>query len=151
MKILLDTNILVHSHNRASPYNERASDIIRKALCREIEAYITPQILYEFFAVVTNPRRVEHPLPPGEAAEMCLDLLESHEIEKANPTWTAPNEVFRLAKELKLSGGGIFDCVLAVTAKENGVETIYTENIADFEVYSFLKATNPLAPETETS
>lgn len=56
----------------------------------------------------------------------------------------APREVFKLAKELKLSKGRVFDCLLAVTAKENDVEVIYTENIDDFEAYSFLKVSNPL-------
>jgi len=144
MKILLDTNILVHSHNKASPYQKRASEVIIKAMQGEIEAYIAPQILYEFFAVVTNPKRVEHPLSSNEAANICLDLCECREIERVNPTPMAPKEVFELIKELKLSMGGIFDCLLAVTAKENGVETIYTENVDDFKAYGFLKALNPL-------
>jgi predicted nucleic acid-binding protein len=144
MKILLDTNILVHSHNKASPYQKRASNVIKKAMQGEIDAYITPQILYEFFAVITNPKRVEHPLSSNEASDICLDLWECREIEKVNPTSMAPREVFKLIKELKLSKGRIFDCVLAVTAKENGLEIIYTENIDDFNGYSFLKASNPL-------
>ena len=145
MKILLDTNILVHSFNKASPHQKRASDVIEKALHREIEAYISPQTLYEFFAVVTNPRRVERPLSPEEAANICLDLWESREIEKANPKLTAPREVFEMVEESKLSGSRVFDCLLAITAKQNGVEMIYTENVDDFEGYSFLKTSNPLA------
>lgn len=144
MKILLDTNILVHSHNKASPYQKRAGNVIKKAMQGEIDAYIAPQILYEFFAVVTNPKRVEHPLSSNEASDICLDLWECREIEKVNPTSMAPKEVFKLIKELKLSRGRIFDCVLAVTAKENGLEIIYTENVDDFNGYSFLKASNPL-------
>jgi len=144
MKILLDTNILVHSYNQASPYQKKASDVVRKAVSGEIEACIAPQILYEFFTVVTNRKRGEYPISVDEAVDICLDLWECHEIEKVNPTVMAPKEVFRLARELKLSKGGIFDCVLAVTAKENNVEMIYTENIDDFKTYSFLKVSNPL-------
>jgi len=144
MKILLDTNILVHSHNKASLYQKRASDVVRKAMRGEIEAYIAPQILYEFFAVVTNPKRVEYPLSSVEAGSICLDLWECREIEKLNPTMMAPKTVFKLAQELKLSKGEIFDCVLAITARENDVEVIYTENVDDFKAYSFLKASNPL-------
>lgn len=106
--------------------------------------YIAPQILYEFFAVVTNPRRVEHPLTPDGAVEICLDLWECREIEKVNPTPMASKEVFKLAKKLKLSKGGVFDPVLAVTAKENSLEKIYTENTSDFKAYGFIKALNPL-------
>ena len=54
------------------------------------------------------------------------------------------HEVFKLVRRLNLSGGKVFDCVLAVTAKENGVEEIYTENVGDFEFYDFLKVSNPL-------
>ena len=144
MRILLDTNILVHSYNRASPYQKRASDVVRKAVRGEVEVCVAPQILYEFFAVVTNRKRVEHPLSVDEAVDICLDLWECHEIEKVNPMRIAPKEVFKLAKELKLSKGGIFDCLLAVTAKENDVEMIYTENVEDFKAYGFLKVSNPL-------
>ncbi|MFQ6074812.1 MAG: hypothetical protein ACE5Z5_01575 [Candidatus Bathyarchaeia archaeon] len=56
----------------------------------------------------------------------------------------APKEVFKLTEELRLSKGGILDCVLAVTAKENGVGMIYTENVDDFRAYGFIKASNPL-------
>ncbi|MCD6263611.1 hypothetical protein J7L60_04305 [Candidatus Bathyarchaeota archaeon] len=93
---------------------------------------------------MTDPRRVENPLSAEEAADICLDLWECQEIEKAVPTSTAPREVFQLAEELKLKGATIFDCVLAVTVKENGVEVIYTENTHDFEKYRFLKVLNPL-------
>lgn len=144
MKILLDTNILVHSHNKASPYQKKASGIIKKAMHGKIEAYIAPQVLYEFFAVVTNMKKVEHPLSSDEALDICLDFWQCREIEKVNPTSKAPKEVFRLARELKLSKAEIFDCLLAVTAKENDMETIYTENIDDFKSYGFLEALNPL-------
>jgi len=32
---------------------------------------------------------------------------------------------------------------LAVTAKENDIESIYTENVADFKRYKSVKAVNP--------
>jgi len=144
MKILLDTNILVHAYNKASPYQKRASDVIKKAVQGEIEAYLASQVLYEFFAIVTNPKRVEHPMSLDEAADLCLDLWECREIGKVNPTSLAPMEVFKLAREMKLSKGRVFDCALAVTAKENNLEIVYTENVDDFKYYSFLKAMNPL-------
>jgi predicted nucleic acid-binding protein len=143
MKILLDTNILVHAYNKSSPNQKEAADIIRKAMQGEIEACLTPQILYELFAVITNPKRVEKPLSTKEAVDLCIDLWECNEIEKLNPSGVAPAEVFMLTKALKLSKAKIFDCALAVVAKENGVEAIYTENIEDFKGYSFVKTLNP--------
>ena len=144
MRILLDTNILVHAYNKSSNYQKSASSVIKKAMQGDIEAYLAPQVLYEFFAIVTNPKRVEHPMSLDEAADLCADLWECREIEKVDPTPLAPKEVFKLVKELKLSKGKVFDCVLAITAKENKLEAIYTENVDDFKNYGLIKALNPL-------
>ncbi len=143
MKILLDTNILVHAYNKSSPHQQEAANILKRAMKGEIEACLMPQVLYELFAVVTNPKRVEKPLSTGEAADLCIDLWECNEIEKLNPSGVVPLEVFKLVKKLKLGKAKVFDCVLAATARENGVGTIYTENVGDFKGYSFLKAQNP--------
>jgi len=145
MKILLDTNILVHAYNKSSPNQDKASKIIKKAMHGEIDVCLSPQVLYEFYAVVTSAKRVEHPISTNEAANLCIDLWECNEIEKLNPTGIAPLEVFKFAQELNLSKAEIFDCVLAVTAKENDIEIIYTENISDFKSYKFIKAVNPFS------
>ena len=147
MKILLDTNILVHAYNKSSPNQKQASKIIRQAIHGEIEAYLTAQVIYEFFAVVTDNRRVESPMGLDEAADLCLDLWECREIEKVNPTMLTPNEVFKLAKEQKLTKSRIFDCIIAVTAKENKIGAVYTENVGDFEKYDFIKVLNPFRRE----
>jgi len=109
----------------------------------ETEACLSPQVLYEFFAVVTSAKRVEHPMLPREAADLCIDLWECNEIEKLNPSGVAAIEVFKNAKELNLSKADIFDCLLAVTAKENHIQTICTENVRDFIRYKFVNAVNP--------
>ncbi len=79
-----------------------------------------------------------------EAIELCVDLWDCRYIEKLSPSLVAPNEVLRLVKELNLTKGRIFDCVMAVTAKENNVDVIYSENVADFKHYSFIRVINPL-------
>jgi len=143
MKILLDTNILVHAYNRSSPHQQEAAKVVKKAMRGETQACLAPQVLYEFFAVATNAKRVEKPMTTQQAADLCIDLWECNEIEKINPSAIAPIEVFKLAKSQKLNKAEIFDCILAVTAKENQVEAIYTENTADFKDYTFIKALNP--------
>ena len=143
MKTLLDTNILVHAYNKSSPNQEQACKILKQAMQGEIQACLSPQVLYEFFAVVTSAKRVEHPISSAEAANLCIDLWECNEILKLNPSEIAPLEVFKFVEELNLSKAKIFDCVLAVTAKENSVDSIFTENIADFKPYKFIKVVNP--------
>jgi predicted nucleic acid-binding protein len=143
MKILLDTNILVHAYNQASPCQKVASHIIERAIEGKIHACITQQVLFEFFAVITSAKRVELPLSPDKAAELCLDLWECDEIEKIDASELVPREVFNLVKSKRLSGSNIFDCILAVYAKVNKIDVIYTENVKDFNKYGFFKVQNP--------
>lgn len=53
-------------------------------------------------------------------------------------------EVFRFAEEHGVTGACVFDYVLAITARENGVEGIYTRNVDDFEMFGFLVVEDPL-------
>ena len=143
MKILLDTNILVHAYNQASPHQKVASSIIKRAMAGEIQACVAQQVLFEFFAVITNAKRVEFPLPPDKAAELCLDLWECNEIKKIPVSELVPREVFNLVKSKRLSDSSIFDCILAVSAKVNKIDVIYTENVRDFNKYEFIRVQNP--------
>ena len=143
----MDTNILVHAFNRSSPYQVKAADTLRRGLTNEFEAFIAPQIIFEFYAVITDPRRVEKPLAPEEAAGTSMDLLESKELQKIGTSPLAAREILELAKKHSLKGGDIFDCVLAVNARDNEIDMIYTQNVRDFNPYSFLRAVNPLKDE----
>ena len=114
-----------------------------------MDAVIAPQILYEFYSIVTNPRRFAPALPPEKACEICRTMQESPELVKILPSPNAVMEVFNLAEEHGVEGAGVLDCVLAATAKENGVEVIYTQNLVDFERFEFLKVENPLLDESK--
>ncbi|MHA1495676.1 MAG: type II toxin-antitoxin system VapC family toxin [Candidatus Thorarchaeota archaeon] len=144
MKTLLDTNILVHAHNQSSPQQKKASEILRDAIHSRLDAYIIPQILYEFFSVVTNSRRVDKPLATNEAFDICKDLWVSSAIKIIEPQSSTTLVVFDLVRNHGIAGAQIFDYVIAATAKEHGIERIFTENTRDFAVFDFLKVVNPL-------
>lgn len=67
--VFLDTNILVYSHDKGSKYYLKAKKIREQVVEGKLNAYISPQILNEFFSVVTNPKHVENPLDPMLALE----------------------------------------------------------------------------------
>lgn len=144
MKILLDSNILVYAYDSLSTKHKQAKNVMDKAFNGEINAYLSPQVLYEFFAVVTNPKKAASPMTPDDAAELCLDLWECSEIEKVSPTASVTSKVFGFVKKKKLSSAKIFDSVLALTAIENKIDIIYTENVRDFQDYDSIKVVDPL-------
>jgi hypothetical protein len=72
-----------------------------------------------------------------------LGSVGGNEIEKIPVSELVPREVFNLVKSKRLSGSSTFDCILAVSAKENNIDVIYTENVRDFNKYGFIKVQNP--------
>ena len=78
----------------------------------KLEACLTAHVIYEFFAVITNPKRVESPMKLSEAVDVCTDFWECREIEKIYPASNAVTDVLRLAKEMKATKGKIFNCAI---------------------------------------
>lgn len=93
---------------------------------------MAPQVLFELFAVVTNPRRVTAVLSPDEAVAMLNSLLECPGVTLLPPL---PNVVVLCLKHVqdgRVSGRKIFDAQLAATMLGHGVNRICTFNRADF-------------------
>ena len=142
MRILLDTNILVHAYNRDSPHNKTASKLLTKTIENENEAYIALQSIHEFYTVITSPRRVEKPLTTRRAKELADTILRTPKIQKLAQTQEATTEALTLADKHNIKGADFFDTLLASTATINEIDVIYTENNKDFKKYD-IKAENP--------
>jgi len=59
---LLDTNILVYGADETSRFHKSAFALREKGLSGEFSLCICPQVLNEFFAIVTDPKRVSNPI-----------------------------------------------------------------------------------------
>lgn len=64
---LLDTNVLIYALYKDSRCFPAARALLDKAEHEDAGFFITPQVLAEFYAVVTHPKRVTHPKSPEEA------------------------------------------------------------------------------------
>ncbi len=73
--VLLDSNILIYAEQAEEAHHATAKSLRDRALTGEFKACISPQVLSEFFAIVTNPRRVNAPLTAERALENCRTLL----------------------------------------------------------------------------
>ena len=72
---LADTNVLIYALDADAPHHMAARALLEAARDGEAALYVTPQILGEFYAVVTNARRVAKPRSPAEALDAISDLL----------------------------------------------------------------------------
>jgi len=137
---LLDTNVIVHAIYKGSPLHLPAATLVKRALEEKRQFCITPQNIIEFLSVVTRSRFVDPPLDVEDAVKIASKLFKSRRLRKIYP---ARGTVLRAAGEglrIGLTGTAWYDLYLAVTMRDNKVETIVTENIRDFRSLDFISA-----------
>lgn len=138
---LLDTNILVYAYNADSEYYTVCRALLDRAIKDELNACIAPQILFEFFAVVTNPARVTKPIAPAEALDEMTKLAES--LPVIMPSIEVHENVINLMRQLGFGSKHIYDVVLAATMLGNGVAQLYTYDVERFQKIPGIKVLNP--------
>ena len=89
-----------------------------------MQAFVTTQILLEFVAVITSPKRVASPVAIAAARVEVARIMTAFSV--LSSTQEDMREVGRLAEALDVSGPRIFDLCIAVTALRASVSIIYT-------------------------
>lgn len=129
---ILDSNILVYAYNEDSPCHKKAKEIRDKSLSGEIKGCITPQNLYEFYAIVTDSRRAKNPLTPDSAAIEVRNYYDSR-IKKVYPLENTFLKVVELVKRYQITKQSIHDIHLLATMLDNCIDGIYTRNEEHFK------------------
>lgn len=70
---LVDANVWIYAVDSLSAFFPRARRLVERATSSDAGLCVAPQTFAEFFAVVTNPRRVAHPKTADEA----IDAIET--------------------------------------------------------------------------
>ncbi|MEW6620911.1 MAG: PIN domain-containing protein [bacterium] len=142
---LIDSNILVYAYDLDSHYHKKAKEIIdKKVLSGKINACVSHQVLYEFYAVITDSRRVGSPLESDKAREIIESCQKAVNLKKIFPLSNTLKTVINLLKKYSVSKQSVFDLVLVATMMDNNIKGIYTTNEAHFKQFEFLEVINPL-------
>lgn len=141
--VLLDTNILVYADNINSPYHTIAKEVRDSCLRGEIQGCLSTQNLYEYFAVVTDSKKVEFPLSPDEAINEIEKYLKAKTIKIIFPKPITIQRVINLVKKYKMKKQEIFDAQLVATMLDNGIKNIVTRNVKHFKTMSEIGTINP--------
>jgi len=130
MKVLFDTSVLVAALVQGHPVHDRARPWLSRALAGEIEFLVAAHTLLELFAVLTRmPTRPR--IQPGPA----LTLIRENVEEPARVVTLGLSDhrtALRRAADLGLSGGVIYDLLIAVAADKADIDTLLTLNPGDF-------------------
>jgi predicted nucleic acid-binding protein len=128
---LLDTNILLRAADPKAVTHSAAVQSVASLLSRGEQCYITPQILVEFWAVVTRPVAangfgwtVAHARDEVERLLQQFPLLE--ETPAVFTEWLA------LVVSHRVTGKQAHDARLLATMRAHGVTHVLTFNVGDF-------------------
>jgi len=140
---LLDTNVLVYSVFGDSEKHIPARRLLEQAGDAAGGLCVCSQVLAEFFAVVTDPRRVSAPRQPEEALAVIEAILSLPGITLLPTPAETVHGWVALVRRQPVTGGRVFDAQLAATMLANGVIRIHTFNRADFARFSELEVITP--------
>ena len=141
---LVDTNVLVYAADTTSAFHESARQLRDRGFRGELSLVVTPQVLLEFFAVMTNPRRVTNPRSPQEAREEMAKYVQATSIGKIYPPADVMARILGLlADHPEVRRQEIFDLALVATMLSNGVTRLYTYNQQHFTRFPEIEVLAP--------
>lgn len=140
---LIDANVLVYSVFAASPQYAASLSLLDKAADANASFYVFPHILAEFFAVITNPKRVAPPKTPQEALAAVERLLVLPRLSVLPLPAAAVTGWVQLIRSRPVKAGKVFDRQTAAAMILYGINTIYTYNLADFQGIAGITAKEP--------
>lgn len=140
---LLDTNILVYAADETSPFYQAAKALRDKGLKGEVPVCICPQVLNEFFAIVTDPKRVSNPRTQKEALLEMEKYVSSKNILKIHPGPAIIEKILDLLKRYEITKQEIFDLQLVATMLSNNITRLYTYNQDDFSIFTEIEVLSP--------
>lgn len=128
--ILVDTNVLIYAVNVDASHHQASRAFVEAVRNKRIAGAVVPQILLEFFAVVTDGRRIEKPL----GADTAWSEVEKFRMifRVLDPGPAALDRLEKMVQNACIEGPDVFDAWLAAQAQACGVPVICTYNTGDF-------------------
>lgn len=139
--VLLDTNVLVYAADRTAAFHQAARTFRDQAARGQQAVCVSPSVLNEFYAVVTDDKRVQRPLTPQAA----LNELRVYRnvFPVIHPGDSALNHLRDLIERYGIQGPHVFDAWIVATMLEHGVETIYTTDRKHFGRFREIQVVGP--------
>ena len=142
MPVGLDTNILVYAYDSSEGAKyETARNLLQECFEGKRVMVISNQVLAEFARIVLF--KIQFPLTNEKVNEIIDSIMQLPSFIKINyscktlqmsmHSFTKPNSSY-------------WDHLIAQTMLENGIVTIYTENVKDFQNIHGINAINPFNP-----
>lgn len=131
MKILFDTSIIVAALVENHPMHEKALPLFQQARAKEFDLVIASHTLAELYAVLSAL-----PIRPRITPPIAWRLIHENIDTLAAIVSLSPSEyraTIKEVSELGLSGGIIYDALIAKVAQKTKVDRLLTLNVEHFK------------------
>jgi len=146
-RALLDTNVLVYALYEQDEHHTASAALLQRAQQPAAAYCLTPQSVAEFYAVVTDRRRVTVAKPPAEALAALANILSLPGLTLLPVPVDVVARLTDLLYRRPVIGRDVFDVQLIATMLGNGVRKIYTFNTGDFEPFDEIEVVRPMTPD----
>lgn len=141
--IAVDTNLLVHAHQREAELHDQAKRAIRVLAEAPSPWAVCLHSFVEFYAVVTHPRLWREPSSPAQALDQIAAWRESPSLRVLADDASVLNLLAELVAKAHVRGGLVYDARIAACCLVAGVRELWTVD-RDFSRFPALKVRNPL-------
>ncbi|QDZ39725.1 PIN domain-containing protein [Euhalothece natronophila Z-M001] len=140
----LDTNVLVYSIDLSSENRDKHRAALETIRPNETEILcISPQILAEFYAVVTSSKSITNPISPQEAVSRIKRFSQMPNLRILPPPENLIDYWLPLLEETAVIGAEVFDRIHLATMLAYQIKRIYTFNKSDFNWYAKIQVIVP--------
>jgi len=130
MKVLLDTSVLVSAMLSDHIHHVHSQPWLAQAKAGVFEAVVSAHSLAELYAVLTSLPRTPR-ISPAEASELILENVASYTVVALSAA-----DYKKLIEDLVkigVSGGAVYDAVIAQAAQLAKVDLLLSLNVSDFQ------------------
>jgi len=135
--ILVDSNVLIYSINVSSPKHKKAQEFLQNNIGNLLIAH---QNIFESLHVLTHPK-FPRPMNTKDAIETIGRIVKACQV--ISPDYKTHHLAIELISKYNLKADKVFDAYLVATLFSNEFDTIATDNVSDFQIFSGLQIVNP--------
>lgn len=140
---LIDTNVLLYAYDESSPYHSESWQLVERGRKSGTPLCLTPQVLSEFYSLITNPRRTTNFYTSEEALTEVEKFYYSRNIPFIYFTADAKDRFLILLRRYKVTRQNVFDLQLVATMLANNITRVYTFDRSDFLQFSEIEVLSP--------
>lgn len=133
----VDTNILMYAHDTSTGAKHARARALVEELWRTRSGAVSTQVLQEL--AVNLQRKARRPLGPAKTREIVVDYLAWDVVVN---TGESTLEALEIQERHRVS---FWDALVIQAAERSGASVLYSEDLANGQVYGSVKVVNPFS------